>query len=418
LVSDADTIAAWTFQEGSGSLLNDVSGNGHDGTIDGATWVEDCPEAPESGPEADYTSPSTDYGMNYIPPGTFEMGCTAEMEPCEADEYPVHDVTLTNGFYIGITEVTQAQWEAVMGENPSDFSACGDDCPVETVSWEDAIAFANALSTLDGLTAAYDESGTVDLYADGYRLPTEAEWEYAARAGDGTAFAGSDVIGEVAWTSENADGTTHPVGRLAPNGLGLYDMSGNVYEWCGDGYDAEYYEVSPATDPTGALSANRVNRGGAWEYTPQNARVANRTGDTPDYRFNRLGLRLARTVPVDADGDGVVAAIDCDDDDPDIGECPEEPCGDSILAAGEVCIETVKNRNGVRWLAQGTWGSATVEAEEFCADEGYAGGGRVVWPADDVDYVYSYNAGKGHPDGIYDGHILPNIQVQREVTCW
>jgi formylglycine-generating enzyme required for sulfatase activity len=265
--------------------------------------------------------------MNYIPPGTFEMGCTPEMDVeggCEDDEYPVHEVTLTQGYYLGITEVTQGQWESVMGDNPSDFSACGDDCPVEQVSWEDAIAFANALSALDGLTAAYDADGNVDPEANGYRLPTEAEWEYAARAGDETAFAGSDVIDEVAWYDDNSSGTTHPVGGLAPNDHGLYDMSGNVREWCGDWYADDYYDVSPVTDPTGAPSgALRVNHGGSWDVTPQLTRIADRYWNTPIYLNNFLGLRLARTVHTDADGDGYVAAIDCDDDDPDIGEdCP------------------------------------------------------------------------------------------------
>ena len=268
---------------------------------EGTTSTGDTGTATSTAPAEVWVSPSTGMELASIPPGTFEMGCTPEMDVeggCQDDEYPVHDVTLTRGYYLGITEVTQAQWEAVMGSNPSYFPACGDDCPVEQVSWEDAIVFANALSALDGLTAAYDLSGTVDLDADGYRLPTEAEWEYAARAGDGTAFAGSDVIGEVAWYADNSGATTHPVAGLAPNGLGLYDMSGNVWEWCGDWYDAEYYDVSPATDPTGALSgADRVNRGGSWGSTPRNARVAYRSRNAPDNRINSLGVRLARTIP-------------------------------------------------------------------------------------------------------------------------
>ncbi len=239
--------------------------------------------------------------MIYIPPGTFEMGCTPEMdveEGCAADEYPVHEVTLTRGYDLGTTEVTQGLWEAVMGSNPSFFSACRVDCPVERVSWEDAIAFANARSALEGLSAAYDADGNVDLDADGYRLPTEAEWEYAARAGDGTAFAGSDDVDEVAWYDGNSDASTHPVATLAPNGLGLYDMSGNVWEWCGDWHDEAYYEVSPEIDPLGALSGTgRVDRGGSFFFSPQSARAAKRGGAPADFRSNDLGLRLARTAP-------------------------------------------------------------------------------------------------------------------------
>jgi formylglycine-generating enzyme required for sulfatase activity len=244
--------------------------------------------------------------MNYIPPGTFEMGCTEEMndmgeeEGCDSDEFPVHDVTLTQGFYIGITEVTQGQWETVMGSNPSDFTACGDNCPVEQISWEDAVDFANELSVLDGLIVVYDADGNVDLAADGYRLPTEAEWEYAARADDGTRFSGSNDIEEVAWYTANSEDRTHPVAELDPNGFGLYDMSGNIMEWCGDWFSEDYYDTSPTTDPTGPASGSlRVARSGEWSDAARYGRISDRRTGLPEVISNRRGLRLVRTVHTD-----------------------------------------------------------------------------------------------------------------------
>ena len=257
----------------------------------------DTDSAPLTG---DWMSPTTGMAMNHIPPGTFTMGCTADQEPDCYDEHPAHDVTLTQAFYMGVTEVTQSEYEAVMGTNPSSFSGCGDDCPVEQVSWDEVVAFANALSLLDGLTPAYTVGSTTewDASADGYRLPTEAEWEYAARAGDGTKYAGSDVVGDVAWYWSTSSSTTHPVAELQPNGNGLYDMSGNVYEWTWDWYDSGYYASSPGTDPTGPQSgASRVNRGGSWNITPQDARVAFRRGNLPEESWGFLGVRLARTIP-------------------------------------------------------------------------------------------------------------------------
>jgi formylglycine-generating enzyme required for sulfatase activity len=196
----------------------------------------------------------------------------------------------------------------MMGTNPSHFSSCGSDCPVEEVSWHMSAAFANVVSDSEGLERCYICTGSgsstsctiaVEPYScGGYRLPTEAEWEAAARCGEDTLYAGSTVIGDVAWYSSNSDGTTHTVATKASNACGLYDMSGNLWEWTQDWYSSSYYSSSPGTDPDGATSGGkRVERGGSLSSEPANARVANRFRYNPDVRISSLGLRLARTSP-------------------------------------------------------------------------------------------------------------------------
>jgi sulfatase modifying factor 1 len=238
------------------------------------------------------------YEMVQVPGGRFTMG----QGGTQADEKPAHSVSIS-GFWMGKTEVTQGLYQQVMGKNPSNFSSCGDSCPVETVSWLDAVTFANKLSELEGLEACYTISGSNVSWprgrsCTGYRLPTEAEWEYAARAGQSTTYAGSNELGDVAWYGDNSGSKTHPVAQKDDNAWGLYDMSGNVWEWVWDWYDSDYYQSSSSTDPVGpSTGSNRVRRGGSWGGSPSLARVAYRSYVAPSSRYGDLGLRLARSNP-------------------------------------------------------------------------------------------------------------------------
>ena len=215
--------------------------------------------------------------MVRVEAGTFTMGATPEMENPSEDEKPPHQVTLTNNYYIGKYEVTQALWQAVMGNNPSGYK--GDNLPVEQVSWDDCQEFISQLNRITGKT---------------FRLPTEAEWEYAARGGKksrGYQYSGSNNLSDVAWYYDNSGNKTHAVGSKQANELGIYDMSGNVWEWCQDWYDD--YNSSSQTNPTGANSGSgRVGRGGSWYDAARVCRSSCRGIITPDSRSDDLGLRL------------------------------------------------------------------------------------------------------------------------------
>jgi formylglycine-generating enzyme required for sulfatase activity len=235
-------------------------------------------------------------------------------EAYDLDARPVHTVTV-RGFFMSKYQVTQAQYQAVTGQTPSRVSSGGwaFNYPVETVSWYDAVEFCNKLSELEGFTPAYTISGRIpaeghpiagadvvcDWSASGYRLPTEAEWEYAAKGGSGMGpyliYSGSNIGVEVAWYNVNQMTvlSTHPVGTKAPNALGIYDLSGNVWEWCWDWFGE--YTDEPETDPKGPASGpGRVKRGGCWSLSTDVIRSAYRNYYGPSMWYALTGIRLVR----------------------------------------------------------------------------------------------------------------------------
>ena len=218
------------------------------------------------------------YEMVKVNAGTFTMGATSEQQNPYDNEKPAHQVTLTNNYYTGKTEVTQALWKAVMGDNPSDFK--GDNKPVECVSWDDCQTFISKLNAATGKN---------------FRLPTEAEWEFAARGGNNSKhyqYSGSNNLNDVAWYDGNSSNTTNEVASKQANELGIYDMSGNVWEWCSDWHG--FYSSNHQYDPAGPTSgSNRVYRGGSWNFYARRCRSSNRLNSTPGYRLSDLGLRLA-----------------------------------------------------------------------------------------------------------------------------
>jgi|WetSurMetagenome_2_1015567.scaffolds.fasta_scaffold126851_2 formylglycine-generating enzyme required for sulfatase activity len=241
-------------------------------------------------------------GMEFVllPAGTFQMGSAESDREAAANEKPRHQVAISKPFYLGKYEVTQAQWEAVMDSSPYTLPRSNPYYSLPgmadrlrkptnpaTVSWNDAREFIKRLNQKEGHTR--------------YRLPTEAEWEYAARAGTTTAYSfGEDAkqLGRYAWYGEDfASGSTHPVGQKEPNGWGLYDVHGNVWEWVQDWYDDRYYATSPSVDPQGSQSgSSRVVRGGSWHQTSTSWRSAFRRPYDPDYRGISIGFRLVLSV--------------------------------------------------------------------------------------------------------------------------
>ena len=277
----------------------------------GAWWLS-------FGKQEDCTPDCTGHEFLIIQPGTFQMG-SPESEAGRLFSEVQHTVTLTRGFRMLSTEVTQGQFESLMGYNPSRFRDCGSDCPVENVNWYEAAAYCNALSAAEGLASCYTCTGTGVVVScepaacatpydcSGYRLPTEAEWEYAARAGTATATYNGDLDAEhlnfeqpndaldpIAWFYGNSGDVTHAMGTRIPNSWGLYDMSGNVFEWCHD-----WYGIYPAesTDPRGVTTGvNRVLRGGSWERSARSARAAFRESNYPVHRSSSIGFRPVRSI--------------------------------------------------------------------------------------------------------------------------
>ena len=243
----------------------------------------DSPPAATDLPE-DFTN-AIGIQFKLLPAGEFMMGSPNDDPDKDSDETPQHRVQITKPFYLGIYEVTQQQYEKVMGKNPSEFK--GPSQPVEKISWEDATEFCRKLSEMDG--------------KNDYRLPTEAEWEYACRAGTSTRYSCGDKLDPAfAWFSDNSDRQTHPVGEKRPNDWGLYDMHGNVWEWCQDRYADAYYKSSPPDDPAGpSTDSLRVFRGGGWNDGAGGCRSAIRGWFRPGPRGGILGFRVA-LVPVES----------------------------------------------------------------------------------------------------------------------
>ena len=250
--------------------------------------------ASQPAPAANQDFTETAWGVNmkmiWVEGGDFLMGCTSEQGNCESDEQNVRRVTV-DGFYIGMLEVTQSQWEKVVGTSiyqqwtKAGYSGSlsrgvGPDYPMYCVSWDEAMEFCRLLSNKTGRT---------------YTLPTEAQWEYAARGGnknEGAKYAGSNMIDAVAWYTDNSGSSTHIVGSKRANALGIYDMSGNVWEWCKDWYASSYVSYD-TNNPVGPSSGSiRVNRGGSWSSSASHCRVAYRNNNSPGNRFNILGFRV------------------------------------------------------------------------------------------------------------------------------
>lgn len=223
----------------------------------------------------------------WVEPGTFTMGSPPDETGRHKAEGPQTKVTLTSGFWLGATPVTQAQYREITGENPSRFQTAGEAAPVERVSWEEAIAFCAALTERERAAGRLPD-GFV------YLLPTEAQWEYACRAGSTTPYSGE--IDAMAWHEGNSGGATHPVAQKQPNAWGFYDMSGNVLEWCHDWYGD--YTGGVVVDPVGpAHGYFRIARGGSWRVDANVGRSAARAGGSPGRRDYTMGFRVALTRP-------------------------------------------------------------------------------------------------------------------------
>ena len=241
--------------------------------------------------------------MVLIPAGGFWMGALRRDRNADEREIPDHKVEITKDFYVGKYPVTQELWKSVMGNNPAHFKRNGNNRPVEQVDWFDCVRFCNKLSEIEKRQPVYTISSEVSCNwdANGYRLLSEAEWEYAARGGEYHLYAGSNAIDEVAWYSENSEKGTRSVGRKKANGFGLYDMSGNVHEWVWDKYDKWIYrsrkDQEITQDPYGPTRGlNRVLRGGRWGSNAVATRVSNRSNAEPSYRTNIIGFRIARSA--------------------------------------------------------------------------------------------------------------------------
>ena len=316
--ASATYTATITLTAKSGYTLQGVSSNFF--TVAGASTVNNSANSGVITATFPQTAALSIIEMVWIPAGTFTMGSPAG-EPNRYSDETQRQVTLTNGFYMGKYQVTQEQYQAVMGTNPSYFTsspASGEvqaRRPVETVSWYQAIVFCNRLSIMEELNPAYRINGstnpsdwgsiptssnstwnavTIEPGSNGYRLPTEAQWEYACRAGTTTAYnTGTSISDNTGWYTSNSNSRTHEVGKKPANAWGLYDMHGNVWEWCFDWYGT--YASGAQADPAGASSGTvRVLRGGSWGPSAVVLRSASRGFNGPNYWISFVGFRLVR----------------------------------------------------------------------------------------------------------------------------
>ncbi|MCI7645741.1 MAG: formylglycine-generating enzyme family protein [Bacteroidales bacterium] len=281
MFNDADNWVAFTRQLPSTALAQ-----GHSGCLSVPTMTDRNGWTIKDTETARITVNGVSFMMVKVEGGTFTMGATAEQSGAKSNESPTHQVTLSN-YYIGQTEVTQALWKAVMGYSPtsggnswSSSYGLGDNYPAYYISYNDVQSFISKLNDLTGRT---------------FRMPTEAEWEYAARGGSkrkGYLYSGGNTLSAVGWYGDNSSSSTHPVAQKAANELGLYDMSGNVWEWCSDWYGS--YSSSAQTNPTGPSTGSyRVLRGGSWYFNATYCRVAFRDINAPSDRYLDYGVRLA-----------------------------------------------------------------------------------------------------------------------------
>lgn len=285
-----------------------------DADCDGVATAEDCDDSddavglpPVDDPDCD-GMPTDASGADFvrIAASTFDVGCTAGQSDCDDRESPVMPVTLTRDYFFGVTEVTQGQFETMMGTNPSESTDCGADCPVERVTWHMAAAYTNTLSAAAGLAECYTCTGSADSlsceaigdpYAcEGYRLPTDAEWEGAARCGTDLRYSGSDTLDDVSWSPANTSRESQPVAGLAANACGVYDLSGNVWEWTNDWWEYGYYTASGRTDPIGGESGTlKLARGGSAKSGAVYHRVSYFAFAGLD-SVGDFGIRVARTA--------------------------------------------------------------------------------------------------------------------------
>ncbi len=237
--------------------------------------------------------------------GEFTMGCSKKDAPCDKDERPAHTVKL-NTFLISKYEVSTAEYRQFAAETktklPTTEWKMQDNLPITNVLWEEAVLFCNWLSTKQGLKPAYIRKGNLfecDFSANGFRLPTEAEWEFAARGGKkslGYAFSGSDDLTNIAWVKANSNGAPHPYGTKMPNELGIHDMSGNVWEWCWDWHNMDYYKMENYNNPKGPINGEKkIVRGGSWDSVSSYARLSNRISTSTDTTYPFYGFRVVRS---------------------------------------------------------------------------------------------------------------------------